>query len=457
LSSIIKDKKYIVEISGMNHEGQGVGRIENFAVFIDGAIIEETVEVKIIILKKNYAVGKLIRVIKPSEKRITPFCPAYEKCGGCSLQHMNYKAQLDFKTNMVKDNIKRIGKLEDVVIHDTLGMEKAQYYRNKAQFPVGTVNGKPSIGFYAGRTHDIIDNTACGIQHDISDKVREIAREFILETGISAYSEIAGTGLIRHIVVRTGFKTGEVMVIVVINGNELPYKDRLIELLCERIDGLKSIMLNINTKNTNVIMGDKNIRIFGEDTISDYIGKYRFKISPRSFYQVNPLQTEVLYNKAMEYAQLTGKETVFDLYCGIGTISLFLSEKAKKVYGVEVVDDAIIDARENATLNGVGNAEFIVGEAEKVIPEMYQQGIRADVVVVDPPRKGCDEVLLKTLVEMQPERIVYVSCNPSTLARDLNYLDNKGYKAVEVQPVDMFPHTAHVETIVLITRVENQA
>lgn len=453
MASIIKDKNYTIEITGMNHEGQGVGRVDNFAVFVDGAIIGETAAVKIAILKKSYAVGKLIRIIKPSPNRITPFCPVYEKCGGCSLQHMSYKAQLDFKTDLVSENIKRIAKLDDVIIHGTLGMEKAQYYRNKAQYPVGLVNGKPSIGFYAGRSHDIIDNTACGIQHGISDKVKEIAREFILETGVSAYSEQTGMGLVRHIMVRTGFKTGEVMVVVVINGTKLPHQERLTQMLSEQVEGLKSVILNINTKNTNVIMGDKNITIFGEDTITDYIGKYRFKISARSFYQVNPLQTEVLYNKALEYAGLTGKETVFDLYCGIGTISLFLSEKAKKVYGVEVVEDAIIDARENAELNGVDNAEFIVGEAEKVIPEMYRQGVRADVVVVDPPRRGCDEVLLKTLVDMQPVRIVYVSCNPSTLARDLGYLDNHGYKAVEVQPVDMFPHTPHTETVARIERV----
>ena len=445
---------YTVDITGMNHEGQGVGRIENFTVFVDGAIEGETVEVKIVLVKKSYAVGKLKRIIKPSANRIPPFCPAFKKCGGCSLQHMNYKAQLDFKTNLVRENIKRIGKLDDVIINETLGMEQAQFYRNKAQFPVGVVNGKPSIGFYASRSHDVIDNTACGIQHEISDQVRGIVREFILEKGISAYSEQTGTGLVRHIVVRTGFKTGEVMVVVVINGKDLPHKERLIQLLSEGIEGLKSIILNINTKNTNVIMGDKNIRIFGQDTITDYIGRFQFKISPLSFYQVNPLQTEVLYSKALEYAKLTGNETVFDLYCGIGTISLFLSEKAKKVYGVEVVEDAVIDARENAALNGVGNAEFIVGEAEKVIPEMYRHGISADVVVVDPPRKGCDEVLLKTLVDMQPGRIVYVSCNPSTLARDLNYLDRNGYKAVEAQPVDMFPHTAHVEVIILLQKLK---
>jgi len=258
------------------------------------------------------------------------------------------------------------------------------------------------------------------------------------------------------VVTRTGFKTGEVMVVIVINGEDLPHKRELVDMLVENVPGVKSVFLNVNTQNTNVILGRKNIKIFGQDTISDYIGKYRFNISPLSFYQVNPVQTEVLYNKALEYAGLTGEETVFDLYCGIGTISLFLSEKAKKVYGVEVVEEAIIDARKNAELNGVENVEFIAGESEKVVPELYKQGVRADVVVVDPPRKGCDKTLLETLVSMEPKRIVYVSCNPSTLARDLNYLDENGYKAVEAQPVDMFPFTPHVECVVLMINVKNK-
>ena len=443
---------YKINITGLNHEGQGVGRIDGFTVFVDGAVEEETVEVEITLLKKSYAVGKLLKIITPSNNRCKPFCPVFERCGGCSLQHMSYQAQLDFKTKHVIETIKRIGKLEDIKIHETIGMEKAMCYRNKAQFPVGMADSVPAIGFYAGRSHEIIDNTACGIQHGTSDIVRELVREFIYKANIQPYNEKNGSGLLRHVVVRTGFKTGEVMVVLVINGRELPGKELLINMLTERVPGIKSIILNINTKNTNVIMGEKNITIYGQDTITDFIGKYRFNISPLSFYQVNPVQTEVLYNKALEYAQLTGEETVFDLYCGIGTISLFLSEKAKKVYGVEVVDAAIRDAGENARMNGVDNCEFIAGEAERVIPEMYEMGIRADVVVVDPPRKGCDEVLLKTLVEMEPKRIVYVSCNPSTLARDLNYLVANGFEAVEIQPVDMFPHTAHCEAVCLLTK-----
>lgn len=452
ISEIKRNDIHTVEISGMNHEGQGVGRINNFAVFIDGALVDETVEVKIIKVTKSYAIGKLINIIKKSENRAIPFCDSYKNCGGCNLQHLGYNAQLDFKTNLVKDNIKRIAKLDDVVIHDTIGMENPVEYRNKAQFPVGIVNGEALIGFYAKRTHEIVDSSECGIQHPVNDNVRLIVRHFLLKNKISVYDEESHSGLVRHILTRVGFKTGEIMVVIVINGTDLPNKDELIESLTTNLPEIKSVFLNINKSRTNVILGDKNIRIFGDDTITDYIGQYKFEISPLSFYQVNPVQTEVLYNKALEYARLTGKENVFDLYCGIGTIALFLSGKAKKVYGVEVVEDAIRDANRNALINEVRNVEFLAGEAEEIVPEIYEEGKKADVVVVDPPRKGCEQTLLDTLVKMSPDRIVYVSCNPSTLARDLGYLSEKGFKAVEVQPVDMFPWTAHVECVVRIQR-----
>jgi len=454
LADIKKNSDYIVEITGMNHEGQGVGRIDNFAVFVEGATTGELVEIKLIKVAKNYGVGKLLKILRPSPSRTSPFCSAYKRCGGCSLQHIDYKAQLEYKTDLVRETVRRIGKLEDVLVHDTIGMERALNYRNKAQYPVASVKGEVVIGFYAKRSHDVIPSDECGIQDKTSNRVREIVRDFIIKNGISVYDETKGEGLVRHLMTRKGFRTGEVMVVIVINGKGLPEKQKLVEALTSNIKEVKSIMLNINTKNTNVILGEKNIKIYGSDTITDYIGKFKFDISPLSFFQVNPVQTEVLYNKALEYAGLTGKETVFDLYCGIGTISLFLSEKAKKVYGVEVVEAAVLDARKNARLNGVTNVEFMVGEAEKVVPDIYSRGVTADVVVVDPPRKGCDASLLETLVNMRPERIVYVSCNPSTLARDLGYLAEKGYRAVEVQPVDMFPHTAHVESCVLITRDE---
>lgn len=450
-----KDGIYEIEMTGMNHEGQGVGRVDNFTVFVNGAIIGEKVRVKIVNLKKTYAVGELHAILQPSPDRVDILCPVGERCGGCSLQHMSYKAQLDFKTHMVKESIKRIGKLEDVLIHQTIGMENALNYRNKAQYPVGAgPEGKALLGFYERYSHKIVDCTSCMIQDETSTLIKNIVRAFIHENNVSLYDESTGKGLIRHLMTRTGFKTGEIMVVLVLNGKDLPHKQKLVDNLTTRVPGIKSIVLNVNEKNTNIILGSMNIKIYGEDHITDYIGKYRFSISPLSFFQVNPVQTEVLYNKAIEYAALSGKETVFDLYCGIGTISLFLSEKAKKVYGIEVVEEAIKDAKVNAEINGVKNIEFITGEAEKVVPEVYKQGIKADVVVVDPPRKGCDEALLKTLVSMQPERIVYVSCKPSTLARDLAYLSERGYKAVEIQPVDMFPYTAHVECVTLMSRVE---
>ncbi len=452
LVPVKKNEIYKLEIGGMTHEGQGVGRIDNFTVFVDGALKGEEVEIKVIKVNKSYAVGKLLKVIKVSPDRIEPPCGVYNRCGGCSLQHMSEKAALRFKTELVIESINRIGKLQDVKVNNTIGMQKPLNYRNKAQYPVGRHNDELKVGFYAKKSHDIVDSPLCMIQHSISDKAKLIVKDFLRKNNISVYDETTGKGLVRHVMTRTGFNTGEVMVVLVLNGKSLPGQDKLVKLLTEEIPEIKSIVLNVNTANTNVILGSKNIVIYGEETIMDFIGKFMFRISPLSFFQVNPIQTEVLYNKALEYAGLTGQETVFDLYCGIGTISLFLSERAKKVYGVEVVEEAVKDAIVNAKLNGVDNVEFMVGEAERIIPDMYQRGIKADVVVVDPPRKGCDEVLLETLVSMEPQRIVYVSCNPATLARDLGFLAERGFKVLEVQPVDMFPWTAHVEVIVGIQR-----
>jgi len=464
LVEIKKNFDYTVFISGMTHEGQGVGRIDNFPIFIDGAILEEKVEIKIIKVNKSYAYGKLISIVEASKERVKPFCEVYDRCGGCSLQHMTYEAQLSFKTNTVKEALKRIGRFENIIVHDTLGMhselnasEKSQSghrpfnYRNKAQYPVGEVNNQAVTGFYAKRSHRIIESDVCGIQDVASNEIRKVFKEFLIEKNISTYNEIEGKGLVRHLVTRVGFRTGEIMVVVVLNGKDLPFKDQLVSSLVSRVQAIKSVFLNVNTNNTNVILGDKNIKIYGDDVITDYIGKYKFRISPLSFFQVNPIQTEVLYAKALEYAGLTGSEVVFDLYCGIGTISLFLSQKAKKVYGVEVIEDAVADARKNAQLNGVDNVEFIAGEVEKVIPQ-----VKADVVVIDPPRKGCDEALLEHLVKMEPDRIVYVSCNPATLARDLMYLVERGYRVEQVQPVDMFPWTGCVECVVLLTNLTSK-
>jgi len=454
MADVMKNEEYIIEISDINQEGQGIGRVNGFAVFVDGALIGEKVRTRITEVKKNYAVGKLLEIRAASPARIKPFCPVYSSCGGCSLQHMDYGAQLKFKTNMVRETLKRIGKIRnaDQLVRETLGMKCPMRYRNKVQYPLGISGGKVVMGFFAKRSHNIVDIRDCGIQHDAANKVRDIFKRFIERYGISVYDEINHTGLVRHLMVRVGFKTGEIMVVVVINGNDLPKKDKLVKMLLAEVPGIKSIILNVNTRKTNVILGEENIKIYGKDSITDYIGSFRFDISPLSFFQVNPVQTEVLYNKALEFAGLTGRETVFDLYCGTGTISLFMAQKAKEVYGVEVVEEAVEDARRNARANGVDNVEFITGEAEKVVPMMYKDGIRADVVVVDPPRKGCDASVLETIARMDPDRIVYVSCNPATLARDLMYLGERGYEVKEVQPVDMFPWTGHVESVVLITR-----
>ena len=440
-----------MEINGLTSEGMGVGRIEGFTVFVDGALPEEQVTVKIVKLQKTFAYGKLISIDRQSASRVEPACGIMKRCGGCQLQHLDYKAQLGNKTQMVKDVMTRIGGFKDLTVHDAIGMQEPWRYRNKAQFPVG-FSDDVVIGFYANRSHDIIDTDKCIIQDELNDKIIEIFKNYIKKFKVSVYDERTGKGLIRHIVTRKGFKTGEVMVCIVVNGESLTNADYLIDALKDSVPELKSIVLNINKQQTNIILGDKNIVLYGEGAIYDYIGQFKFRISPNSFFQVNPVQTDVLYNKALEYAALSGNETVFDAYCGIGTISLFLSQKAKKVYGVEIVPPAIENAKENAVLNGVDNVDFLLGESEKVIPEMYKKGIKADVIVVDPPRKGCGQELLDVIAEMQCPRVVYVSCNPATLARDLKYLAERGYKVQEVQPVDMFPHTVHCEAVALVVR-----
>lgn len=447
-----KNQKYTIEITGLTHEGQGVGNIDGFVVFVDGALPEETVEVLIVKVTKSYAVGKLLEIKKTSAHRVEPFCKVYKRCGGCSMQHLDYEEQLKLKADVIVQNLKRLGgiDMDRVKVHPAIGMEQPFQYRNKVQYPVGVQNGEVKIGFFANRSHDIIDSDECEIQPAESNSIREIIRNFAQNSSISIYDEASGKGLLRHVMVRKGFTTNELMVVLVLNGRKLPNAKDLVSQLTQAFSTIKSIYINVNTKKTNIILGNESILLFGQKYISDYIGKYKFNISPLSFFQVNPIQTEKLYSKALEFAALTGGENVFDLYCGIGTISLFLSEKAGKVIGVEVVPEAIADAKENARINGVDNAEFYVGEAEKVIPELYNKGMRADVVVLDPPRKGCDQVLLDTLVEMKPERIVYVSCNPATLARDVGFLSKNGFELKEVQGVDMFPWTNHTETVCLI-------
>lgn len=450
--SIEKNKDYVIDIVSMGHDGEGVGRINNFAVFVQGAIAGETVKIKIVKAAKNYAFGKLVEVIKRSKYRTDePKC-CNDRCGGCQMQHMSYEGQLEFKTQKVKDAVERIGKLHDVLIHDTIGMDNPYRYRNKVQLPVGYVNGNAAIGFYAPRSHDIIDMDTCCIQDEAFDNVILLTRQWLTKYNVEPYNEALHKGIVRHIMVRHGFKTNEVMVVLVTKDEKLPYADEFVEIMRENINGLKSVIQNINTKKTNVILGDVNKTLWGSDVISDYIGKFKFNISPLSFFQVNPVQTEVLYKKALEYANLSGNETVFDAYCGTGTISLFLSQKAKKVYGVEVVPQAIEDAKKNAAQNNVKNVEFLAGKSEDVIPTLIEKGIKADVVVVDPPRKGCERSLLESIAKMQPDRIVYVSCDVATLARDLGILNQLNYKTAEIQPVDMFPQTSHVECVVKIER-----
>ena len=449
---LILGEQYKITIEDLGHNGEGIGRVDGFTVFVDGGIPGDLVLAKIQTLKKNYAVGEILEIIDSSSDRIEPVCSLSSICGGCQIMHMDYKAQLEMKRKRVKENIQRIGKI-DTIVHPTIGMDNPYAYRNKAQIPVGIVDGKSILGFYKRGSHDIVGTDNCHIQSPINTEVIQIIKKYIDDNKVSVYNEKTRKGLIRHIVTKVGFTTGEVMVVIITNGSELPYKEELISALKNSISGLKSVIHNINDKNTNVIFGKETKVIFGEDKIVDYIGDLKFNISAHSFYQVNPVQTKVLYGKALEYANLTGAESVFDIYCGIGTISLFVAKKAKHVWGVEVVQSAISDAKENAIINNINNAEFYVGKAEDIVPKLYKQGIKADIVIVDPPRKGCEESVLETIVNMKPERVVYVSCNPATLARDLAFLNEKGYKVIEVQPVDMFPHTAHVETVAKLSRV----
>lgn len=450
-----KNEDYIIDIERMGYEGEGVGKYQGFTVFVQGTLPGEKVRAKIVKISKNFCFGKLLEIITPSKNRETPICDIYKRCGGCQLQHLNYISQLEFKHERVKDCIERIGKLKNITIHPTLGREDNNLrYRNKVQLPVGMKNGEAVIGFYAPRSHEIIDMSKCYIQDEVGDKASEILKKWIKKYDISVYDESTGKGLIRTLMIRRGFKTGEIMIVIVTNGSTLPETNTLIDMFNSEIHGIKSIIQNVNKKDTNVVLGEECITLWGSSYITDFIGEFKFKISPLSFFQVNPYQTEILYKKALEYADLNGNETVFDAYCGTGTISLFLSQKAKKVYGVEIIPQAIENAKENAKYNNVDNVEFFTGEAEQVIPELIDSGIKADVVVVDPPRKGCEASLLNAIAQMAPSKIVYVSCDPGTLARDLNILDGLGYRTMEVQPVDMFPQTAHVETVVLITRVE---
>ena len=441
-----------LEIVDCGADGEGIGKADGFTVFVKDAVIGDTIMAKIMKAKKNYGYGRLMEILKPSPYRVEPVCLSARQCGGCQLQAVSYEEQKVFKEKKLRGHLERIGGFTEFPMEPLIGMDDPYHYRNKAQFPVGrNKEGRIVTGFYAGRTHAIIENRDCALgipqNKDVLDRVIAHMEKY----NIAPYDEATGKGLVRHIFVRYGFFTGELMVCLIINGQDLPHQRELVEKLCE-IPGMTSISLNMNKKRSNVILGDKVKTIWGEDYITDKIGDISYEISPLSFFQVNPKQTWKLYSKALEYADLHGEETVWDLYCGIGTISLFLAQKAKFVRGVEIVPAAIEDAKRNAQINHIENVEFFVGKAEEVLPREYEKnGVYADVIVVDPPRKGCDEMLLKTILKMQPKRVVYVSCDSATLARDLRFLCDNGYELKKVCGVDQFPQTVHVETVVLLS------
>jgi len=448
-----KNDLVTLEIEDCGIDGEGIGKADGFTVFVKDAVIGDTVTAKIIKAKKNYGYGRLMEVLKPSPYRVEPKCEFARQCGGCQLQALSYDQQLVFKTNKVKGHLERIGGFTDIPMEPIIGMDELFHYRNKAQFPVGrNKEGKIVTGFYAGRTHNIIENRDCALGVAENKEVLDRVIAHMEKYRIEPYNEATGKGLVRHVLIRYGYFTKEVMVCLILNGNKLPKEEQLVKSLCE-IPGMTSITINVNKKHSNVILGEEICLLWGQEYITDRIGDISYQISPLSFYQVNPMQTQKLYAKALEYADLHGEETVWDLYCGIGTISLFLAQKAKFVRGVEIVPAAIENAKENAKLNGLENTEFFVGKAEEVLPREYKKnGVYADVIVVDPPRKGCDETLLETMIEMNPERIVYVSCDSATLARDLKYLCERGYELRKVCPVDQFGMTVHVETVVLLSQ-----
>ena len=488
-----KDDIVTVRIEQIGSEGEGIAKYEGYTLFVKDAVVGDEVTVKVLKAKKNYGYARLLEIVKPSEFRVTPRCDVARQCGGCQIQQLSYKKQLEYKQQKVKDCFTRIGGFEHIVdveaesteakdgigsaevgkkpilMEPIVGMNEPYNYRNKSQFPVGrNKQGEIVTGFYAGRTHSIIDHASCHIGATINEQILEVVKDYMNEFGVEPYNEETHSGVVRHVLIRVGFVTGEVMVCLVVNGTNLPSSEVLVsrlstisETIEQEGEGIQlaklrkvtSVCLNVNKEKTNVILGSRVIPLYGEPHITDYIGDIKYQISPLSFYQVNPVQTKKLYDLTLEYAGLTGNEVVWDLYCGIGTISLFLAQKAKKVYGVEIIPQAIEDAKYNAKLNQLENAEFFVGAAEDVLPAKYEkEQIYADVIVVDPPRKGCEETLLDTIVAMKPERVVYVSCDPATLARDAKYLNERGYEVVKFRPVDQFSHSVHVETVCLLSK-----
>lgn len=433
------------EIVDISHKGGGIVKVNNFTIFLDKGLIGDVLNFKVIKIKKSYGMGKTLDIIKPSKHRINPKCSVSDKCGGCQFQSFDYKAQLEWKREKVKNDLTKIAGLEDIHINNTIGMDYPYRYRNNVQIPVEICNGKALIGFYEQGSKKIVDTDNCIVQSETGDEIIRILKEFI---------EKYNTTTIRHLGIRTN-KDNDTMIILVTPSRKLPHSDDLIKTIINKCPNVVSIYQNINKRKGPVVYGNKFIKLHGKDKIIEYIGDLKFNISPNSFFQINSIQTEVLYKKAIEYLDLSGNETVFDLYCGIGTISLFLSKGAKKVYGIEVVKEAIQDAKENAKLNDIDNVDFIHGTSEEIFPKLIEKGIKVDKLVLDPPRKGCDQKVLDTIIEIQPKTVVYVSCNPSTLARDVGYLVEKGYKVEEVQPVDMFPWTGHVECVIEIQKVQS--
>lgn len=450
---LAKNDIITVTIEDMGTNGEGIGKYEGCALFIKDAVIGDVVEAKIMKMKKHYGYARLMRLLEPSDRRTEPKCDFHRQCGGCQLQALSYEEQLRFKEGKIRSNLERIGHFTDIPMEPIVGMEEPYHYRNKAQFPIGRdKSGELVAGFYAGRTHDIIPNLDCALGVPENERILQIILKFMNVYAIAPYCESDGTGLVRHVLIRKGFATGELMVCLIINGEKLPHADELVEEL-QGVEGMASISVNVNKKRDNVILGDEVKVLWGSEYIHDVIGDVTYRISPLSFFQVNPVQTKKLYDLVVEFAGLEGSEVVWDLYCGTGSISLYLARHAREVHGVEVIPQAIEDARANAESNGIDNARFYVGKAEEAVPRLFEkEGIHADVIVVDPPRKGCDEALLETMLQMQPERIVYVSCDSATLARDLRVLCDGGYEMRRVRGIDQFSQTVHCESCVLLSR-----
>lgn len=447
-----KNKEYIVEIVDTGYKGEGIAKIDDFAIFIPNAIKGEKMKIKIIKVLTSYAFGKIIEIIEPSKNRLDSDCSTYKRCGGCNLRHVKYDETLKIKQNLVQSLVNKTLK-NKIKVKETIGMENPYYYRNKAQFPIGKdKENNVVMGVFANRTHEIIPIEECFIQNKEIQKLSKFILGFIKENDISVYDETSRKGLIRHIVTKIGIKTNEIMCIIVINGKEIPKEKELTMQIIKKFPNVKTIVKNINTKNTNVIMGEKNEKIYGDGYIEDKLGEYTFKISPHSFYQVNPVQAEKLYSIGVEAANINKEDVVFDLYCGIGTISLFMAKYAKKVYGVEIVEQAIKDAKENAKINNIKNTEFIAGDTKLILDDLINnKNIIPNVVMVDPPRKGLDNRSVENILKIMPNRFVYISCNPATLVRDLAKFEEM-YEIKSIQPVDMFPFTAHVECVCVLNR-----